>query len=224
MEIFCFSTFSSYFLLCLLFDLLVYFWVVFLLPFISYLFLVLYFYLLVSFFYFLCLYTSCFFFFLFVISAYCNLFSGSVCVFEEWWWIILDSNERPLACRASALTNWANDPRNRYYVFIFLSPVFIGYCSLLFEPYISGTRDRDRTCDLQLRRLLLFHWATRASQEKKRQKNSIQQIENNNRKYVERMSYESNETKPIYDNFSSKSWHVSTLPREATKYHRRGGA
>lgn len=135
METFCFSTFSSYFLLCLLFDLLVYFWVVFLLPFISYLFLVLYFYLLVSFFYFLCLYTSCFFFFLFVISAYCNLFSGSVCVFEEWWWIILDSNERPLACRASALTNWANDPKKEIWGYMISGkiPLYLRGLSKSFE-------------------------------------------------------------------------------------------
>ena len=27
------------------------------------------------------------------------------------WWAILDSNQWPLACRASALANWANRPR-----------------------------------------------------------------------------------------------------------------
>ena len=26
------------------------------------------------------------------------------------WWAVLDSNQRPLACRASALTSWANRP------------------------------------------------------------------------------------------------------------------
>ena len=70
----------------------------------------------------------------------------------EGWWVVLDSNQRPLRCQRNALTNWANHPKiaqiisNKIQIAILnygIYNIFRGRCSAagIHNPLASARRD-----------------------------------------------------------------------------------